>query len=79
MVDQNLSDFQIGYDYVRNRQPILNQYGPQQLWELGKVLLLEEGAMAELSRGMAFYCLEKGLKKLFPEIIFFWEKSNPGN
>ncbi|EHQ89544.1 hypothetical protein [Desulfosporosinus youngiae] len=69
MSRQDLSDFEIGYDYVRKRYSILAKRNCQDLWELGIAYLQTRGANAELSRGMGFYFLELGIKTRLAEII----------
>jgi hypothetical protein len=62
MYKQSMSDFEIGYNYVRRHFSSLIQLGPKNLWELGLTFLLKEGNDAELSKGMAIYYLELGIK-----------------
>ncbi|MCO1602070.1 hypothetical protein [Desulfosporosinus nitroreducens] len=69
MSRQSLSDFEIGYEYVRKRYSILAKHSSKQLWELGTAYLQARGANAELSRGMGFYFLELGIKIRLAEII----------
>jgi len=69
MSRQHLSDFEIGYEYVRKRYSFLAKYSSQHLWELGNAYLQTRGADAELSRGMGFYFLELGIKMRLAEII----------
>ena len=68
MSRRDLSDFEIGYEYVRKRYSILAKRSRQDLWELGIAYLQTRGANAELSRGMAFYFLELGIKTHLAEI-----------
>lgn len=68
MSRQDLSDFEIGYEYVRKRYSILAKRNCQGLWELGIAYLQTRGANAELSRGMGFYFLELGIKTRLAEI-----------
>ena len=68
MSRQHLSDFEIGYEYVRQRYSFMAKHSSQHLWELGNAYLQTRGATAELSRGMAFYFLELGLKRAFPKL-----------
>lgn len=62
MSRQDLSDFEIGYGYVRQRYSFLAKQNYQDLWELGNAYLQTKGANAELSRGMGFYFLELGIR-----------------
>jgi len=62
-----LSDFETGYNYVQKRYSFLANHGTQLLLELGIAYLLEKGATSELSRGMAFFYPELGIKMLFLE------------
>ncbi len=68
MSRQYLSDFEIGYEYVRKRYSFLSKHSSQQLWELGTAYLQTRGTNAELSRGMGFYFLELGIKIRLAEI-----------
>lgn len=68
MSRQELSDFEIGYDYVRRRYSSLAKHSYQDLWELGNAYLQTRGSDAELSRGMGFYFLELGIKIRLAEI-----------
>ncbi|AET69803.1 hypothetical protein Desor_4380 [Desulfosporosinus orientis DSM 765] len=65
---QELSDFEIGYDYVRRRYSSLAKHSYQDLWKLGIAYLQTKGADAELSRGMGFYFLELGIRIRLAEI-----------
>ncbi|MCO1602787.1 hypothetical protein [Desulfosporosinus nitroreducens] len=69
MSRQDLSDFEIGYEYVRKRYSFLSKHSSQDLWKLGTAYLQARGANAELSRGMGFYFLELGIKTRLSEII----------
>ena len=69
MSRQKLSDFEIGYEYVRKRYSALAKHSRQDLWALGIAYLQTRGANAELSRGMGFYFLELGIKTRLAEII----------
>ena len=70
MSRQDLSDFEIGYGYVRQRYSFLAKHNYHDLWELGNAYLQIKGANAELSRGMGFYFLELGIRiRLAAEII----------
>ena len=69
MSRQDLSDFEIGYEYVRKRYSFLAKHSYQDLWELGTAYLLTRGSNAELSQGMGFYFLELGIKTRLSEII----------
>jgi len=66
---KELSDFEIGYDYVRRRYSFLAKHSSQDLWKLGTAYLQAKGSNAELSRGMGFYFLELGIKIRLAEII----------
>ncbi|SDH52509.1 hypothetical protein [Desulfosporosinus hippei] len=68
MSRRDLSDFEIGYEYVRKRYSVLAKRSRQDLWELGIAYLQTKGADAELSRGMAFYFLELALKPALPRL-----------
>jgi hypothetical protein len=68
MSRQHLSDFEIGYEYVRKRYSFLSKHSSKQLWELGNAYLQTRGASAELSRGMGVYFLELGNKMHLAEI-----------
>ncbi len=68
MSRQDLSDFEIGYEYVRNRYSFLSKHSSQDIWKLGISYLQTRGANAELSRGMGFYFLELGIKIRLAEI-----------
>jgi len=69
MSRQDLSDFEIGYEYVRKRYSFLAKHSSHDLWELGNAYLQTKGADSELSRGMGFYFLELGIKIRLTEII----------
>ncbi len=69
MSRQDLSDFEIGYEYVRKRYSFLANHSSHDLWKLGIAYLQSRGANAELSRGMGFYFLELGIKTRLSEII----------
>ena len=68
MSRRDLSDFEIGYEYVRKRYSFLAKCSSQYLWALGKAFLKTRGTNAELSRGMGFYFLELGIKMRLAEI-----------
>ena len=76
MFRQDLIDFEIGYDYVRRRYSFLENQSYQYLWELGKAYLQTRESNAALSRGMGFYFLELGIKKLLAEIPSAPEKED---
>ncbi|WP_242966922.1 hypothetical protein [Desulfosporosinus sp. FKA] len=59
---QELTDFEIGYKYVRKRYSVLAKRSYQDLWALGIAYLQTRGSNAELSRGMGFYFLELALR-----------------
>ena len=69
MSRQNLSEFEIGYEYVRKRYSFLAKRSYQDLWALGIAYLRTRGANAELSRGMGFYFLELGIRIRLAEIF----------
>ncbi|MCB8814740.1 hypothetical protein [Desulfosporosinus shakirovi] len=68
MSRQDLSDFEIGYEYVRKRYSFLAEHSSHDLWKLGVAYMQARGANAELSRGMGFYFLELGIKIRLVEI-----------
>lgn len=68
MSGQHISDFEIGYEYVRKRYSFLEKQDSQYLWELGTAYLHVLGATAELSSGMGFYFLELGIKTRLSEM-----------
>ena len=68
MFRQDLTDFEIGYNYVRRRYSFFGDQTPQYLWELGHAYLQIRETNAELSKGMGYYFLELGIKKLLAEI-----------
>lgn len=65
---QDISDFEIGYKYVRKRYSFFPKHSSQELWELGTAYLLSRGANSELSIGMGFFFLELGIKMRLAEI-----------
>jgi len=72
----HLTDFEIGYEYVRKRYSFLVKHSSQHLWELGRAYLQTRGANAELSRGMGFYFLELGIKMRLAEIASAHKKDD---
>lgn len=70
--DQCQSDFQIGYNYARQKHSLLSKRDPQFLLELGLVFILEQGVTAELSRGMGVYYLEQVYNMILSENTHFF-------
>ncbi|WP_088228288.1 hypothetical protein [Desulfosporosinus sp. FKB] len=66
---QELTDFEIGYKYVRKRYSVFSKRSYRDLWALGIAYLQTRGSNAELSRGMGFYFLELGIKIRLAEMI----------
>ncbi|TWH46412.1 hypothetical protein [Sporomusa sp. KB1] len=68
MSEQYLSDFEMGYNYTRKRYAgRIATYSTEYILELAQAFWLKEGSTAELSRGMGFYYLQTGVKKLLLE------------
>lgn len=79
MSKQQISDFEIGYNYVRKRYSFLAEQGPESLWELSTAFLSGKGPTIELSRGMGFYFLELGLKKLTSDTVLLRQEMGNKN
>lgn len=68
MEEQYQSDFEIGYNYTRDRYSTrIAEYRSEYILELAEAFLFKKGKTAELSRGMGFYYLQEWVKKLLQE------------
>lgn len=63
-----LTDFQIGYNYARQRSELLAGHTPGQLLDIGRAFWFYGGAAPELSKGMGLFCLELCVQLLMAKV-----------
>ena len=62
------NDFEIGYNYARDRYiAYMTKFSSEYILELAKAFLFEKSSSAELSKGMGSYYLRIGIEKLLLE------------
>ncbi|ADY56308.1 hypothetical protein Sgly_2015 [Syntrophobotulus glycolicus DSM 8271] len=71
MPENNQSDFEIGYNYARQKHYLLTNRDSRFFLELGLAFLFEQGVTAELSKGMGTYYLEQVINLFTPENTHF--------
>lgn len=76
MSNQHISDFEMGYEYVRKHYSFLAKESPQYLRELGTAFFQAEGTNNALSKGMGCYFLELAINMILAENAFSSRKED---
>lgn len=63
-----LTDFQIGYNYARQRKELFAGHTPGQLLDIGRAFWFYCDAAPELSKGMGLFCLELCVQLLIEKL-----------
>ena len=74
MPDKDLTDFERGYAYARQRRILLTERDPRHILELARIYLFSDKVAAELSRGIGLYCLETCVTRLIATVREFIDR-----